>query len=216
VDVRDRRWVALRWLSLCGIAAPLLDAAVNAFVAKQQPGYSFVKQYASDLAAPGRHDSEVLCLLWASFPLLFGPFAGAVYVGLRGHRFGRIPSLLLGLFALFIGLCGIFRYHPSGSEHLEASLPHVIVSSLASLVLFPAPLFLWLATRDDARWQTFRRFSLLVQVGGVGAAFLLLLAFLELMPWGGFAERTYWGVYYVWFVGLGLKLRRLGREASSV
>jgi hypothetical protein len=194
VDRQDRQRVALRWLSLCGIAIPPLDAALNAFVAKRQPGYNYLKDYASALAAPGQPDGDVLCVVWACFPLLFGPFAAAVHAGLRGHRFGRVPPVLLGLFSLFIGLCGICRYHLYGPDHLVASIPHLVVSSL-----------------DDANWQSFRRFSLLVQACGAVAAVLLVLAFLDVMPWGGFAERGYWAVYYVWFVGLGLKLRRLGQ-----
>lgn len=209
MDAREWRAVALRWLSLCGIVVPPLDALVNALVGAAQPHYDFLRDYASDLAAQGRPYSEALCALWAAFPLLFGPFAVAVHAGLREHRFGQILPILLGLFAVFISLCGIFRYDPASPEH-PFSQVHLIVSMLASIALFPGPFFLWLATRHDASWQRFRKFSLLLQAAGLLAACLLALAYFRVMTWGGFAERSFWGVYYVWIVGLAIKLRQMG------
>ena len=40
VDARKWRRVLLRWLSLCGVAAPPLTALVNTIVSTHQPGYS--------------------------------------------------------------------------------------------------------------------------------------------------------------------------------
>ncbi len=206
--------VALRWLSLCGIVAPPVDAAVNALVAAAQPHYDFVRDYVSSLAAADRPGSAVLCALWAAFPLVFGPFAVAVYAGLRGHRFGRIPPALLLCFSLFLGLCGIFRFDPTDPDLTLSSRTHMIVSTLASAVLFPTPFCLWLATRRDPRWQGVRRFSLLLQAVGLMAGFLLALAYFEVLSLGGLAERGYWAVYYVWIVGVALKLRCLGNTAG--
>jgi hypothetical membrane protein len=205
--------VLLRWVSLCGIVVPLLDALANTFVGVVQPHYDFLRDYVSDLAARGRPYSGVLCALWLAFPFLFGPFAVVVYAGLRGHWFGEVPAFLLGLFALFIGLCGVFRYDPASPEQTLSSRVHVVVSILASAALALCPFFLWLATRHDARWQSFRRFSLLMQAAGLLAALLLALAYFRVITWGGFAERSFWGVYYVWVFGLAWKLRLLGKAA---
>jgi hypothetical membrane protein len=209
VGARKWRRVLLRWLSLCGVAAPPLTALVNTIVSTHQPGYSYLRDYVSDLAARGKPDSELLCVWWAVFPLLFAPFVAAVGVGLWHRHFGKVVTILLGLFGVFIGLCGIFPYDPRSPEHTSASRVHLVVSSLSSLTLFPCPFFLWLATRHDGRWRGFRRFSLVVQAGGAVTAALLGFAFINVFLWGGLAERSYWGVYYVWFVGLALKLRRL-------
>ncbi len=210
----ERHWqrVALRWFALCGIVVPPVDALINAIVAAQQPGYNFLRNYVSDLAAQGRPYSGVLCVWWALFPLEFGPFVVAVYIGLRGHRYGRILPVLLGLFALCMGLCGIFRFDPADPMHTFSSRVHVIVSALSGATLFPNPFFLWFATRHDDRWQRFRHFSLLMQAAGVVAVLLLALAFLRVMNWYGFAERSFWAVYYVWIVGLALELRRLSKS----
>jgi hypothetical membrane protein len=194
---------------------PLLEALVNAFVGARHPHYDFLRDYVSDLAAQGQPDSEALCVLWGAFPLLFGPFAVVVYAGLRGHPFGRVTPTLLGLFALFIGLCGIFRYDPDGPLQSFSSRAHVLVSTLASTVLVPDPFFLWLATRRDPSWERFRKFSLLVQAAGMVPAILLALAFLQVLAWRGFAEWCLWGVYYAWIGLLALKLQRMVKGRAT-
>ncbi len=205
----NRHSLVLRRLLLFGAAVPALDAVVNAFVGTHQPHYSFLLDYASDMAAPGRPYGEILCAVWAAFPFLFAPFVVAVYVALKRYHLGLIPPALLGLFSVCIGLCGIFRFDPVDPEQTTASLIHVIVSSLASFFLFPGPFFLWLATRKDMSWRRFHLFSLFIQVGGMVGAVLLVLAFLHWITWYGFAERSYWGVYYVWIIGLAFRLRSM-------
>jgi hypothetical membrane protein len=197
-------------LSLCGIVVPPLDVLINLLVAAQQPGYDFVRDYVSDLAALGRPYSEVLCVWWALFPLQFGPFAVAVAAGLRGHRLARIPPTLLALFAVFMGLCGVFRFDPSSPEHTVSSQLHVTCAILASLALLPSPFFLWLATRRDTPWRDFHRFSLCLQAAGLVAGFFLVEAALHVADPAGLAERGFWAVYYIWIVGLAIKLRRMG------
>lgn len=209
----DWRRVSLRWLALCGVIVPPADAIVNAIVASHQPGYNYFRDYASDLAARGRPDSLVLCYCWAVFPLTFGPFAFAVYTALRPKPGARAVGFLLALFSICMGLCGVFRFDPTSPEHTFSSRAHVVVSALASAALFVCPFLLWLATRHDPEWRFFRGFSLVIQVGGVVGAALLIIAFLNIGDLGGFAERTYWGVNYVWIVGLALKLRQLGASA---
>jgi hypothetical protein len=147
--------------------------------------------------------------MWIAFPVLFWPFAFAVYVGLKGRRFGLLPPILLVLFGLFICICGVFRYNPGDPRGTTFSQVHVIVSSLSSAAPAPTPFFLWLATRKDDRWRLFRRFSLVMQVLGLIAALLLALAFCHLIDWNGFAERSFWGVYYIHAVALAVKLRRM-------
>jgi hypothetical protein len=43
----------LRWLSLCGIVAPVLDAVVVGIISAGQPSYDPVRDYLSVLTAPG-------------------------------------------------------------------------------------------------------------------------------------------------------------------
>jgi hypothetical membrane protein len=187
---------------------PPLTALVNVIVATQQPDYSYLRDYVSDLTARGRPYSEVLRVWWGVFPLLFGPFVIAVAAGLRGHRFGRALPVLLGIFALCIGLCGVFRYDPPDPERTFASRMHIRAGDLAFHTLFLSPLALWLATRQDIHWDGFRRYSLFLQAGVIVVLFFVLVH-PQVMIWSGLAERIFWGVYCIWIVGLALKLRSI-------
>jgi hypothetical membrane protein len=209
VNVRNWRSAALRWLSLCGIVVPPLIGAVYALVGVRDPHYSFLHDYMSDLAALGREEGHLLSASWVAFAVLFGPFAAAVYAGLHGHRLGGIPPTLLALFALFVGLCGLIRHDPFGAGNRA----HVLVSGLANVALFPAPFFLWLATRADNSWRRFRRFSLFLQGTGAAAGLWLLLVYYRRFDWGGLAEWGYYCVYYVWVAALALRLRRMSSAA---
>jgi hypothetical membrane protein len=215
--VNGWRWrrTALRWLSLFGIVVPALDSLANTVVGLHRPKYNFLLDYISDLGARGRPDSDALCAVWVTFPLLFAPFVIAVYEGLQEHRFGWVVPALLEFFALFLGLCGIFRFDPAGPYTTFASQVHVLATGLAGTAVFPGPFVLWLATRHDPRWQGVRRFSLLLQAGGAVTAVLFALVHFHVLWWAGLIERGFWGVYYVWFVALALQLRRLGRTGSE-
>ncbi len=213
MSARNWRAAALRWLSLCGIVAPLFEMLVNVLVGTWHADYSYFQHYISDLTVRGRPYGDVLGLLWAAFPLIFGPFAVAVYAGLGDRPLGRLLAVQIGLFAAFIGLCGIFRYDPFSPRDL-LSRGHVVVSALANAAVLPTPFVLWLAMRGDESWRRFGTFSLFIQVAGVVAAILLGLAFFRVIGWGGVTEWGFFGVYYVWIVALALKLRSLSASGA--
>jgi hypothetical membrane protein len=206
-----RNWqsAALRWLSLFGVVVPLLIGAVYTVVGTRDRQYSFLHDYMSDLAALGRTEGHLLAASWVAFAILFSPFAAAVYAGLKGHRSGGAPPALLALFSLLVGLCGLIRHDPAGADNRA----HVLVSGLANVALFPVPFFLWLATRADDSWRRFRRFSLFLQGIGAAGGLWLLLVYFRRYGWGGLAEWGYYFIYYVWVVGLAIRLRRMGTSA---
>lgn len=211
MDRRQWKRFALRWCSLCGVVVPLFDMAVNGVVGALQPHYNICCQYVSDLGATDCPYGQVLSNFWVAFPFCFSPFALAVYAGTPPGRFRWVAPMLLAIFAVCIGLCGVFRCSPDCAAHTFATGSHLIVSSIASATLFPSPFFFWLATRRDPHWQNLRHFSLVMQALGIGALVVLALAFLNLSPYGGLYERTFWGVYYVWLFVVGLELFWRGR-----
>jgi hypothetical protein len=215
MDGRGWRTFALRRLSLCGILVPPLDGTVNAVVAAYQPHYNPVREYVSALGATSSPVGDALSAFWIAFPFLFGPFAIAVYVGTRHGRHSWLTPLLLAIFSVCIGLCGVFRCSPDCASQDFSTDSHLIVSSLSSATLFPCPFFFWLTTRHDPRWTWLRRFSLFVQVLGIAALVALGLAFLHVLLVGGLCERLFWCVYYLWFVPLGIKLFRLGGTVDA-
>jgi hypothetical membrane protein len=201
--------VTRHWMALFGIVTPPLDAVLNTIVAAQQPSYNFLHNWVSDLTATGRPLSGILRAWWATIPLQLGPFAFALALGLRGKQFGKLVPVLLALFAVCVGLCGIFPFDPYNPAATAASRIHIIVSSLSTVLLFPCPFLLWLVTRHDDNWRVVARFGLVMQVPGIAAGIMLGLTLLHITDWRGLIERSFWAVYYIWIVGVALKLREM-------
>ena len=120
------------------------------------------------------------------------------------------PALLV-LFAVFIGGCGVFHCDPGCLGLTLSSKLHSISSGLAALCMAPCPYCLWRTTRHDERWHGYRAFHLAVQVVGLAALVCLILSILNFAYWRGLFERLFWGLYYVWVVGVAVRLLKLGR-----
>ncbi len=175
--------VTRHWMALFGIVTPPLDAMLNTIVAAHQSNYHFLHNWVSDLTATGRPYSGVLRTWWATIPLQLGPFAFALALGLAGKRFGKLVPVLLALFAVCVGLCGIFPFNPFEPKATTASRMHIVVSTVSTVVLFPCPFLLWLVTRADEKWQLVARFGLVMQVAGIAAGIMLGLSCLHVVDW---------------------------------
>lgn len=188
----------LRWGSLCGMVVPLLDAVITGLVSAWQRHYTPLGDYISQLGVPERPGSWLLSDWWIVFPFLFIPFAVAVRIGTLGDPHAWVAPVLLGAAGVLVGLCGVFHCDPGCLGRTFPGRAHLLVSSLASLVLCPCPAILWATTRRDERWRGTRRFNLLTQTAGAAALAVLLCAYRHLVPLVGLWERTFWGVYQVW------------------
>jgi hypothetical membrane protein len=205
----------LRWLSLCGILAPLLDSLVVGIISALQPNFDPVRDYLSLLTAPEHPDRGFLRAWWISFGIQFAPFAAAYYAGTRNNRHPWIVPILLLVFAFFISLSGVFPCDPGCRGRTISAKLHYSVSTVAALALTPCPFVFWWSTRQDARWRGFRLFSGVIQVAGIATLLALLWAFLNWYPWAGLIERIFWGLYYLWILVIAVKLFQLGGERQQ-
>jgi hypothetical membrane protein len=201
----------LRWFSLCGIVVPLLDIGIIVFASTHRPGFDPVFDFLSQLGVPGEPYSTLVSAWWMAFPFLFWPFAVAVHAGTHGDPHAWVTPTLLALFALFLGGCGVFHCDPGCVGITLSSKLHSTSSALAALSMAPCPYLLWRTTRHDERWQGYRAFHLTLQTLGLAALFVLILSVVRVVSGRGLLERLFWGLYYVWVVGVAIRLLKLGR-----
>src|SRR5262249_13878438 len=98
-----------------------------------------------------------------------------------------------------------------------SNVAHCVASSIAMIALFPCPCLLWLSTRRDRRWRLLGCYSLSIQAVAIVGAILVIRGLLAPQHFllCGLVERSFLGIYYLWVVGIGLKLQHLGRARRS-
>jgi hypothetical membrane protein len=199
----------LHWFSLGGILGPGLCFVMDGAVTAAQPNYNPIRDYVSMLTAPGHPGGGFVAAGWIVFPVLFLPFVAAVYeASTKGRWWTRATAFLLTVFSICACLCGIFHCDRGCEGKVWTAQVHIISSTISSGALFPCPFLLWMAAREEKRWSGFTVFSWLIQLAGAGAVVLLVLAYLHEAPLAGLAERSYWGVYYLWTIVVSVGLFR--------
>jgi hypothetical membrane protein len=204
---RQRNWRAGAWF---GILVPGLDALVNEVVAANQTDYAPLHDYISDLSAPEVAYSGLIRGWWLAFPFLFAPFLVALYANLRRHRFAWVVPGLLQLAVTALAFCGIFPCDAGCQGRTFSAQAHYICSDIVGAALVLSPFALWLTTRIDERWQRFQVLNLGFFLGGGLAGGALALAARGHFPLPGLCERIFYGVYYLWFILLAVRLLRSG------
>ena len=81
----------MRWLTSCGIVVPVIDVVITIWLGAQNPGYSHVRQYISELGEAGRPYSGPFSVWFVSWGVLFAAFAVGLVL-----RAGRQKGTCLG------------------------------------------------------------------------------------------------------------------------
>lgn len=98
-----------------------------------------LRQYVGDLGASDSPPGTALSAFWLAFPVLFGPFALAVYAGTRRGRLPWVTPTLLVVFSACIGLCGVFRCSPNCHAHTASTQAHLLVTACPPPLSTPVP-----------------------------------------------------------------------------
>jgi hypothetical protein len=182
----------------CGIAAPILYAAIVIWGANRVPGYSHLGDPISSLVESGRIGRDAVQRLFGIYNLLEMAFA---LTGLALVRRPRIWSLAFGslLLTAVLGLLmWPFAMDPMGTPATPAGVIHMVLAGISSLATMAAMLFTALA------WGTTR-------IGrapaALSAATLAIVCFSGLLaaaaaaggwPLLGLFERITIGSFMVW------------------
>jgi Protein of unknown function (DUF998) len=205
-----------RLLLTCGILSSLLRVATDILAAMWYPGYSYIDQTMSQLAAIGAPTRPLQVALLAVYGALVIAFGIGVWGSADRKRSLRITGILLVLF----GALGLVELpFPQTAMQLSGGLAdqtiHIIVTSGAILLLVP-----FIAFGAAAQGWGFRLYSiatiLTLLVFGALAGMQAPQAVQFSAPWMGVEERVSYYSYLLWILVFAVvRLRALGKESQD-
>jgi hypothetical protein len=161
--------VAMRWLSACGVIAPILDVLIMIWLGSLDPNYSHARQYISELGEAGRPYAAVFtawCLLWG---LLFAGFAVAMRRGLGEHKGAWLGPGAVFLMAAISIVVGLFPCDPGCAGRTVSGQVHQIVGGwLGTPATILVPLLSWVGMRRDEAWRGYRALTLILLANSLG------------------------------------------------
>ena len=205
-----------RLLLICGILSSLLRVATDILAAMWYPGYSYMNQTMSQLAAigaPTRPFQVALLAMWSALVIAFGI---GVWASAGGKRSLRVTGMLL----VIVGALGLVELpFPQTAMQLSGGLAaqtmHLIVTSVAVLLTL-----LYIGFGAAAHGKAFRLYSI--------ATILIMLVFGALSglqapqavqfsaPWMGVEKRVCYYSFLLWILVFAvLRLRVVGKESQD-
>lgn len=208
--VSEGRTTQRRILLACGIAAPLLYAAMLVLVPTQWPGYSSASQTISELSAIGAPTRPLWVPLGIVYTLLVTAFGWGVWASAGGSR----PLRVVGGLMIASGLLGLFwppmhlrEALAAGGATLSDTL-HIVWTLVTVLLLLLTMGFGAAAFRKRFRVYSIMSMVILFACGVMTSVDAPRIQANLPTPWIGVWERINFGVFLLWSVVFAVTLLR--------
>jgi hypothetical membrane protein len=198
-----------RFLSLCGVIAPLLFIFVAILGGALRPGYNHVTDTVSELFSPGAPNKLLLGILHTLFAFLLTSFGVGVLRFIRRSKqsspIGIIgASLYIAMGLLNVATATLFPQDAWGTPATFTGEMHKILSGVLSLLSMLSMTFIGIWFRRTKLFRGFGTYSFITVV------VVILTAGFFMAKWGspimGLAERTPILVGFLWTFILALWL----------
>jgi hypothetical protein len=199
-------------LLACGIAAPLLYAAMLVFIPLRWEAYSSASQTVSELAAIDAPTRELWASLGMVYTALIAAFGWGIWAWSRGNR----PLRVVGALLLACGVIGFFwpPMHLRGVETTLTDTLHIVWTAVSGLLTLLAMGFSAAAFGKRFRRYTIATMVLLVGFGALTTTDAPRIQANLPTPWVGVWERMNIAVWMLWLLVLAVAL--LSRQSSAV
>ena len=205
----------LKFLALCGIAAPIVFAisvTVGGFIYQ---GYSHATQAVSELGGVEAQYPLLQNTTFFVIGVLFIAFAFGLHRGIVGGRGSILGPVLVGVFGVSSGLANAFLPCDPGCEFQSLTGTMHNLTGLGGFIAAIAGIFvISRRLKGDPRWHSLYRFS---WITGVAALVCLLLWIgvakaAEVESLNGVLQRVFIAAWFIWVevmaLGLFTRLRR--------
>jgi hypothetical protein len=204
--VTEGRTTLRKTLLACGIAAPLLYAAMVAFVPLGWPEYSSASQTVSELSAIDAPTRGLWVPLGIVYTLLLAAFGWGIWASAGGNRRLRVIG------ALFVasGIFGLFwpPMHLRGTEVTLTDTLHIVWMAVSGLLTLVAMGFGAGVFGKRFRVYSITSMMLLLATGAMTSLAAPNVAANLPTPWMGVWERISVVVWMLWLLVLAVALLR--------
>ncbi len=199
-------------LALCGIFGPVQFTIAVIILAALRTDYTHVHNTISWLGAVGAPNTAYLTASFVILGALLIAFAVGLHRGIGEGGGSQVGPILLALGGVGFVVLGF----PADFEDPQSftGIMHGIGGPIAFTIL-AAPFFLFLRLRRVDAWRDLASYSLATGVVAVAVTVVLLLVGPEGNPFAGTVQRLLFGVLFLWFVILAVRLLRLSRSSGS-
>ena len=190
-----------RFLSMCGIIAPVLFVFMTILGAAIRPGYSHLSDTVSELFSPGSPNKLLLDTLYTIFALLLVLFGiGVLQLVRRSEQSRRIgiigASLFIAMGLLNVSTATIFPQDAWGSPPTFPGEMHIILHGFISLLSILSMLLIGIWSHRAKIFPGFRTYSFItIVVVVLSAGFFVANMGSPIM---GLAERITILVGFLW------------------
>jgi CubicO group peptidase (beta-lactamase class C family) len=211
-----------------GAASSIVYVATDVVGGLRYPGYSFLSQTISELAAVGAPTQALVAPLFLAYDLLALAFAAGVLATRGGRALLVVGALLGGRAILALGvaaaeLLGLLPFSVAmqqrGAGGLDTDLPHIVLMLVTVVLLLLAMAFGAFALGKRFRVYSFATIALVLVLGWVTSQFVATVAAGQPSPGLGVVERVmvYASVAWPGVLSVALLRRpsRRGRAAAS-
>ena len=189
---RQALTTALKVLLACGIASSVLYVGGEVLASVTRPGYSYVNQVVSELAAIGASTRPMMLAIFSVYNALVVAFAAGVWGAARGKRSLQVSAVMLGVYAVVGEVTQLFSpMQARGSVMAATDVGHMVLTAVEVLSIV-----LMIAFASGASGKGFRLYSIVTIVAlmaagiAVGAQSQHMTAAIASTPWAGILERV--------------------------
>lgn len=207
-----------RLMEWAGIVGPILFVVVFTLEGWLRPEYDTATMYVSELAFGPR--GWIQTVNFIVFGLLLLVFTRSMADSFSSGKGAKAGTILIVIIAVCYLVFGVFIMDPVGTPQNQMTLPGLVHGLLGELVLVLMPIscfVFWHRFREEARWQSYQWWSLILGTISAAAGVLLIAVFnvpsvqSALGNWLGLVQRAAIVPFMIWLVIFALGNRRLNQ-----
>lgn len=201
-------------LLTCGVLAAVMYVVADILAGVRTPGYSFVEQTISELAAVGAPTRGLGVALWEAHNALLAAFAVGLWMVARRPGLRVTAALLLAVAAIGAVSTVMFPMNPRGAARGVSDIGHVTSITANAFLIMTAMGFAAAALGRRFGLYALATIAVMLALGTWSMSEAGHVAAGLPTPWTGIRERVSVYAYLLWLAVLASTLLRRQRAVS--
>ncbi len=205
----------LRFLSLCGIAAPIIFVILLIIAGFLYEGYSHATQAVSELGGVEAQYPIVQNVNFIVVGILIVAFAFGLHRGIGYGKGSRLGPILVGIFGIIMVPRVFLPCDPGCGWESFTGAMHNLTGLGGFVAVCTGIILVRRRMKEDPNWQSYRGYFLITGV----AALVSLVAWIAVSKAAGIdalngvLQRVFAGIVFLWIEVVAIRLFRLSRQS---